>query len=109
MRAGDSEETTVAFGQGPVNALDLALRKSLTAHYPVLADVRLLDFKVRILPPLANGAGTESVTRVTIECQDKKEKRWTTIGVSENIIEASFEALSDAYCYKLFSDSIPVA
>lgn len=89
---------TVATGNGPVNALDTALRKALLPHYPELADMRLVDFKVRILTPQA---GTEAITRVMIESADSAGERWSTVGVSPNIIDASYEALNDAITWKL--------
>ncbi|HKP27240.1 MAG TPA: citramalate synthase [Dongiaceae bacterium] len=89
---------TVAVGNGPVNALDTALRKALMPHYPQLDDMRLVDFKVRILTPQA---GTEAITRVMIESADKTGERWSTVGVSGNIIDASYEALNDAITWKL--------
>ena len=89
---------TVAVGNGPVNALDTALRKALMPHYPQLGDMRLVDFKVRILTPQA---GTEAITRVMIESADKTGERWSTVGVSGNIIDASYEALNDAITWKL--------
>lgn len=89
---------TVAIGNGPVNALDTALRKALLPHYPQLDDMRLVDFKVRILTPQA---GTEAITRVMIESADKTGERWSTVGVSPNIIDASYEALNDAITWKL--------
>jgi 2-isopropylmalate synthase len=89
---------TVAIGNGPVNALDTALRKALLPHYPQLDDMRLVDFKVRILTPQA---GTEAITRVMIESADKNGERWSTVGVSPNIIDASYEALNDAITWKL--------
>ncbi|MDY6942898.1 MAG: citramalate synthase [Pseudomonadota bacterium] len=93
---------TVAEGIGPVNALDRALRKALLPAYPSLADLRLVDYKVRIL---TSNAGTEAVTRVMIESADNSGKRWTTVGASSNVIEASWEALSDAITYKLYHDT----
>ncbi len=93
---------TVATGNGPVNALDLALRKALLPRYGQLGDMRLTDYKVRILTP---EAGTEAVTRVMIESADDKSRRWVTVGVSPNIIDASFIALSDAIAWKLFHDA----
>jgi 2-isopropylmalate synthase len=90
---------SVATGNGPVNALDQALRKSLLPLYPQLEDMRLVDFKVRILTP---NAGTEAVTRVMIESADSSGERWTTVGVSTNIIDASFNALHDAITWKLY-------
>ncbi len=89
---------TVATGNGPVNALDTALRKALVPHYPALDDMRLVDFKVRILTPQD---GTEAITRVMIESADGTGERWTTVGVSANIIDASYEALNDAITWKL--------
>ncbi len=89
---------TVAIGNGPVNALDTALRKALVPHYPQLNDMRLVDFKVRILTPQA---GTEAITRVMVESADKTGERWSTVGVSGNIIDASYEALNDAITWKL--------
>lgn len=89
---------SVAEGNGPVNALDGALRKSLSKKYPSLKNIKLTDYKVRILTP---SAGTKAVTRVQIETSDEKGAKWTTIGVSQNIIEASFKALHDSITYKL--------
>ena len=86
----------VAEGNGPVNALDRALRKDLGVYQSIIEDLELVDYKVRIL----NG-GTEAVTRVLIESADAGGNRWLTIGVSENIVDASFEALLDAIIYKL--------
>ncbi len=91
---------SVAEGNGPVNALDLALRKDLGELSGWIADLELVDYKVRIL----NG-GTEAVTRVLIESRDKEGNRWLTVGVSSNIIDASFEALLDAVNYKLVKTS----
>ena len=98
---GDDHYKTVAEGNGPVNALDNALREALSAVYPQLEDMRLTDYKVRILTP---GAGTEAITRVVIESVDSKGNRWSTMGVSENVIDASFNALHDAITYKLYRD-----
>jgi 2-isopropylmalate synthase len=84
-------------GNGPVNALDAAFRQAVGDRFPVLADMRLTDFKVRILD---SSKGTGAVTRVLIDASDGEE-RWTTIGVSENIIEASWQALSDSIQYAL--------
>jgi 2-isopropylmalate synthase len=89
----------VAEGNGPVNALDGALRKALAPSYPELADIRLVDYKVRILN---SKDGTRAVTRVMIESADGDGQRWTTVGVSANIIEASFEALEDSLTWRLF-------
>ena len=91
-------EHTIAEGNGPVNALSCALRKSLKQFYPELNDVKLTDYKVRVL----NGKqGTESKVRVLVESSDGRNS-WSTIGVSENIIEASWQALRDGLNYKLF-------
>ncbi len=98
VEVGSEATMTVALGNGPVNALDTALRKALLPHYPQLADMRLVDFKVRILTPQA---GTEAITRVMIESADKNGERWSTVGVSPNIIDASYEALNDAITWKL--------
>lgn len=89
---------TVAEGNGPVNALDQALRKALSAVYPQLEGMRLVDYKVRILTP---NDGTKAVTRVMIESQDRTGRRWATVGVSANVIDASFNALFDAITYCL--------
>jgi 2-isopropylmalate synthase len=96
----------VGEGNGPVNALDAALRKALLPHYAELSDMRLIDFKVRILD---SAGGTAAVTRVMIESADSRGARWTTIGVSPNIIDASYNALYDAITYKLFRDGAVAA
>jgi 2-isopropylmalate synthase len=83
-------------GNGPVNALDVALRKDLGKYQKYIEGLKLIDYRVRIL----NG-GTEAVTRVLIESEDEEGERWTTIGVSPNIIDASFQALMDSIFYKL--------
>jgi len=93
-------EHTAAEGQGPVNALDKALRKALDKLFPQLRSVRLLDYKVRVLPA---GEGTGSTVRVLIQSGDG-ERKWTTVGVSSNIIEASWQALLDSVDYKLQLD-----
>lgn len=95
-----SIEHTAAIGQGPVDAMNAALRKALTKFYPVLEEVRLLDYKVRILP---EDKGTAAVTRVIIESGDGSSK-WSTVGVSENILEASWQALVDSIEYKLLRE-----
>ena len=91
----------VAVGNGPVNAVDTAIRKALVKVYPQLADVELVDYKVRILPPSEQTSGTAAVTRVLIEFQDGTGLRWRTVGVSANIIDASVNALADGICWKL--------
>lgn len=90
---------SVAEGHGPVNALDLALRKDLGKYQAEIADLELADYKVRIL----NG-GTEAITRVLIESTDGTGARWWTVGVSDNIIDASFQALMDSIVYKLLKN-----
>ena len=91
---------SVAEGHGPVNALDQALRKDLGKYQGQIEDLELVDYKVRIL----NG-GTEAVTRVLIESTDDSGERWSTIGVSDNIIDASFQALTDSINYKLMKSA----
>lgn len=93
---------SVGEGNGPVNALDQALRKDLGRYSPFLDDLELVDFKVRILD-----GGTGAVTRVLIESQDGAGKRWFTVGVSANIVDASFRALTDSIFYKLLRDGAP--
>ncbi|MFQ5764144.1 MAG: citramalate synthase [Rhodospirillales bacterium] len=101
LDVGGEPHMTVAEGNGPVNALDAALRKVLTPIYPQLEDLRLVDYKVRILTP---GDGTRAVTRVMIESADREGEHWSTVGVSTNIIDASYNALRDSIIYKLFRD-----
>ncbi len=103
VAVGEEWAMTVAEGNGPVNALDEALRKALVPHYPTLAPVSLIDYKVRILNP---HGGTAAITRVMIESQDDAGHRWTCIGVSSNVIDASFNALYDIITYKLFRDGV---
>ena len=94
-------------GNGPVNALDNAIRKNvnkLDKYSEYLKDLRLVDYKVRIL-----NTGTEAVTRVSIESTDSKGLNWFTIGVSPNIIDASFKALIDSLDYKLYKDNAPAS
>jgi 2-isopropylmalate synthase len=91
----------VATGNGPVNALDAALRKDLGRYSAAISDLKLADYKVRILT-----TGTEAVTRVMIESADGKGNRWSTVGVSANIVDASFEALTDSIAYKLFKEGV---
>ncbi|HBV63704.1 MAG TPA: citramalate synthase [Rhodopirellula sp.] len=93
-----------AEGHGPVNALDAALRKALMDAYPSLSDMHLIDYKVRVVD---SGAGTAASIRVNIESGDETET-WGTIGVSENIIEASWQALVDSVEYKLHKDELPL-
>jgi 2-isopropylmalate synthase len=91
-------EHTVAEGNGPVNALDRALRKALLPHFPALKGVELVDFKVRVL---GGKGGTSARVRVLIESRDPQGNSWSTVGVHENIIEACWEALHEAAEYKL--------
>ncbi|MCB1969685.1 MAG: citramalate synthase [Geminicoccaceae bacterium] len=100
-RVNGNDYYTVADGNGPVNALDHALRQALANIYPSLEQMELIDFKVRILSP---EAGTGAITRVIIESSDDDGRVWQTIGVSSNIIDASYNALSDAIIYKLVID-----
>jgi 2-isopropylmalate synthase len=93
-------EHAAAMGNGPVNALDQALRRALNKFYPALKQVELLDYKVRVL---SSGEGTGAVVRVLIESGDGKD-RWGTVGVSHNVIEASWQALVDSIDYKLYKD-----
>ena len=96
LLVGGERLLTVEEGNGPVNALDRALRKDLGVYQEIIRDLELIDYKVRIL----NG-GTEAVTRVLIETRDGTGESWMTIGVSENVVDASFEALHDSIVYKL--------
>ena len=95
---GDERIVATAEGNGPVNALDAALRQAIGARHPALAGLHLTDYKVRVLD---TAKGTAAVTRVLIDSTDG-ERTWSTIGVSENIIEASWQALSDSIVYGLF-------
>ncbi|MEK7196754.1 MAG: citramalate synthase [Nitrospirota bacterium] len=100
MKVGGKTEHTAATGTGPVNALDNALRKALDKFYPELKEVKLHDYKVRVLTA---GKGTSAKVRVLTESGDEKS-RWGTVGVSENIIEASWQALVDSIEYKLLKE-----
>ncbi|OGP97927.1 MAG: citramalate synthase [Deltaproteobacteria bacterium RBG_19FT_COMBO_52_11] len=100
VKVGGRVEHTAATGNGPVNALDNAIRKALEKFYPQLGDMELVDYKVRVL---STGKGTASRVRVLIESGDRRDK-WGTVGVSENIIEASWQALVDSINYKLLKD-----
>ena len=104
IQVGGEIEHTAATGDGPVNALDNALRKGLEIFYPNLKEMTLRDYKVRVLTPNQNLCpGTASRVRVLIESGDQQD-RWVTVGVSENIVEASWQALVDSINYKLFKD-----
>jgi 2-isopropylmalate synthase len=87
--------------QGPVHALSAALRKDLGPYQSYIADIKLVDFKVRIM----NG-GTEAVTRVLIDSEDNQGQRWSTVGVSPNIIDASCAALVDSINWKLLKEKV---
>jgi len=87
---------SAAEGNGPGNALDVALRKDLGRFQKFIEDVELVDYRVRVFQ-----GGTDAVTRVLIECADKNGERWSTVGVSANVIDASFQALVDSINYKL--------
>ena len=100
---GVEHHMAVAEGNGPVNALDNALSKVLLPSYPSLTTMRLVDYKVRILTP---ADGTGAMTRVMIESADETEHRWRCLGLSTNIIDASYNALQDAITYKLFRDRV---
>jgi 2-isopropylmalate synthase len=101
LKVGDRTEHVVGEGDGPVNALDAALRKSLENFYPNIREVHLIDYKVRVVNA---GAGTAARVRVIIESRDK-HSIWGTVGVSENIIEASWQALVDSVEFKLQKDT----
>ncbi len=105
LRVGDTLRHEVAEGDGPVNALDAALRKALNRLFPNLAEMQLVDYKVRVIN---SEAGTAAGVRVVIESRDEHEV-WGTVGVSENVIEASWIALVDSIEYKLFKDESRVA
>jgi 2-isopropylmalate synthase len=104
LHAGGRRVISTEEGNGPVNALDRALRKALERAYPQLAKIELTDYKVRIM---AGKHGTDAVTRVLIETTDH-EREWTTVGVHGNVIEASWLALHDAVRYGLLSATAPV-
>jgi 2-isopropylmalate synthase len=98
---GAEQIMTVAEGNGPVNALDAAMRRALTPSFPELEHIRLTDYKVRILTPQD---GTKAVTRVMIETTDDAGDSWSTVGVSTNVIDASYNALHDSVTYKLWRE-----
>jgi 2-isopropylmalate synthase len=102
VRIGSEVLSSEAEGDGPVNALDLALRKDLGKYQKYIDRLKLTDYRVRIL-----NSGTEAVTRVLIESEDEAGDNWTTIGVSTNIIDASFQALMDSIIYKLVKSGAP--
>jgi 2-isopropylmalate synthase len=102
VRVGADNMISAAEGNGPVNALDRALRKDLGKYQKYIDGLKLTDYRVRIL-----NAGTEAVTRVLIESEEEAGEHWTTIGVSPNIIDASFQALMDSIIYKLVKSGAP--
>ena len=102
VKVGNETLISAGEGNGPVNALDVALRKDLGKYQKYIDGLKLVDYRVRIL-----NAGTEAVTRVLIESEDENGERWTTIGVSPNIIDASFQALMDSVVYKLVKSGAP--
>ena len=109
VKVGEDSFHEAAVGNGPVNAVDTAIRKALTRAYPGLSGVTLFDYKVRILSGTTDEAGhggTDAVTRVLIECRDDQNQAWTSVGVSTNIIDASVMALADAMTWKLFKDGV---
>jgi 2-isopropylmalate synthase len=101
ITVGDEEESTTGVGDGPVNALDKAVRKALERFYPAIKDVKLIDYKVRVLD---SDKATAAKVRVLIESADQHAS-WTTVGVSTDIIDASWRAMLDAIEYKLMLDA----
>ncbi|MFZ9502739.1 MAG: citramalate synthase [Beijerinckiaceae bacterium] len=97
VKVGDELLISAAEGNGPVNALDLALRKDLGRYQRFIEDLELLDYRVRVFQ-----GGTDAVTRVLIEFGDSSGARWSTVGVSANVVDASFQALIDSIEYKLY-------
>jgi 2-isopropylmalate synthase len=101
VKVGPENFINAGEGNGPVNALDVALRKDLGRFQKYINDLELVDYKVRIL----NG-GTGATTRVLVESRDGKGNRWFTVGVSPNIVDASFQALSDSIVFKLVREGV---
>jgi 2-isopropylmalate synthase len=104
VKVGGETLISAAEGNGPVNALDVALRKDLGKYQRYIEGLKLIDYRVRIL-----NAGTEAVTRVLIESEDENGEHWSTVGVSANIIDASFQALMDSITYKLVKAGAPTS
>jgi 2-isopropylmalate synthase len=102
VKLGHETLISAGEGNGPVNALDVALRKDLGKYQRYIENLELTDYRVRIL-----NSGTEAVTRVLIESKDENDETWTTVGVSPNIIDASFQALMDSIVYKLIKSGAP--
>ncbi len=98
LEVGGARVITTAEGNGPVNALDQALRAALARHCPAVADIQLADYKVRILDA---SHGTGAVTRVLLKTADTAGRDWTTVGVHDNVVEASWLALVDALVWGL--------
>ena len=107
ITVGSNSYHEVAVGNGPVNAVDTALRKALMTAYPTLEDVELVDYKVRILDSRDGQSGTGAITRVMIEFGTPDGTVWRTVGLSTNIIDASVVALGDGMIWKLQHDSVP--
>jgi len=103
IKVGNAAEHTAASGNGPVHALDQALRRALEKFYPSLSEVYLVDYKVRVISGALSG--TASLVRVLITSTDGHTS-WGTVGVSANIVEASWRALVDAVEYKLMKDGV---
>ena len=101
LEVKNEEKMTVGVGNGPINAIDSALRQALINFYPTLNDLKLTDYKVMIL---SSDKGTGAITRVHIESTDDSKQHWITVGVSSNIIDASYNAIYDSITYKLFND-----
>ena len=104
MSVSESQDPVGHADQGPVNALARALAKDLGPYQALIADMKLVDFRVRI-----TSGGTEAVTRVLIDSADGQGRRWSTVGVSANIVDASFQALQDAVVWKLLAEGAPPA
>ena len=102
MSVSESQDPVTHADQGPVNALSRALAKDLGPYQEYIADMRLVDFRVRI-----TSGGTEAVTRVSIDSEDGRGRLWSTVGVSANVVDASFQALQDAIVWKLLADGAP--
>lgn len=98
IKIGKRQIMSVSEGNGPVNALDSVLRKALSGTYPPLKTMKLVDYKVRIVTP---EEGTKAVIRVLIETEDENGKRWSTVGISTNVIDASYNAMKDSITYRL--------
>jgi 2-isopropylmalate synthase len=104
LKVEDQETHTAAEGNGPVHAFDKALRKALQPHFPLVKDIQLADYKVRILN---SNDGTAAVTRVLIDWHDGATRRWSTVGAGPNILEATWLALSDGFEYAVAVQGAP--